>query len=96
VSEARGLELGSVRLTVTAEYEQQGSILAGTARHGLGGIETRLEIESIAPRSAVAALVDQAERMCFVMDAVQRPHSVQRSVHLNGEHLPPPPAQVYG
>lgn len=89
-------------LMVTAEYDMLGSILAGTAEHRVHGIETRLELESPAPAEAVAALVTQAERMCFVLDAVdavRRPHAVTRRVLHNGEPLaltPLPPAPGAG
>jgi organic hydroperoxide reductase OsmC/OhrA len=84
VSEARHIELDSVRMTVTPTFEATGSILAGTARHMLSDVQTTLEIESRAPRADVATLVETAEQMCFVMDALQRPHEVARTVMING------------
>jgi hypothetical protein len=87
VSEARHIPLDSARLTVSAAYRMAGSIVAGTARHGLEHIATSLELESSAPREDVTALVGQAERMCFVLDAIQRPHEVPRAVTLNGLDL---------
>ncbi len=71
-------------MTVTPTFEATGSILAGTARHTLRDMQTRLEIESRAARDDVAKLVETAEQMCFVLDALQRPHTVSRTVTLNG------------
>jgi uncharacterized OsmC-like protein len=64
-----------------------GSILAGTASHRLEGIETELELTADADADKIAAVVDQAERMCFVLDALQRTHAVSRTATLNGEPL---------
>ncbi len=64
-----------------------GSILAGTAEHRLDAIETSLEITADAEPEKIAAIVDQAERMCFVLDALQRSHSVSQTASLNGQPL---------
>jgi hypothetical protein len=74
-------------MTVTAGFDMLGSILADTAEHRLHAIRTSLEISSPEPREAVAALVAAAERMCFVLDAIRRPHDVERHVILNGTPL---------
>jgi organic hydroperoxide reductase OsmC/OhrA len=83
VSEARHIAIDAAEMTVTASFDMQGSILAGTAMHQLHRIKTVLRLESAAPEEEIAALVEQAERMCFVLDAVQRPHEVARTVLLN-------------
>ena len=74
-------------MVVTPSFEMSGSMLAGTAAHRLVGISTSVAIESAEPADTVAALVDQAERMCFVLDALERPHEVTRSFTLNGAPL---------
>ena len=64
-------------------------MLAGTAEHRLEAIDTALAITAgpdVAPAD-VASMVQQAERMCFVLDAIQRPHAVTRTTSLNGLHL---------
>ncbi len=61
-----------------------GSIRAGTAEHRLEGIRADVTVEAEAPDDEVAALIDQAERMCFVLDALQRPHTVDRTITVNG------------
>lgn len=62
-----------------------GSILAGTARHRLDSMATSLEVEADADNQSVAALIDQAERMCFVLDAIESTHEVRRSATANGQ-----------
>ena len=64
-----------------------GSILAGTAEHRLVSIETHLAIESDQEPDVIAAAVDQAERMCFVLDAIRQPHEVAHRTSLNGTPL---------
>ena len=41
----------------------------------------------IADAEAVRDLVAQAEKMCFVLDAIQRPQEVTRRTTLNGSAL---------
>ncbi len=63
-----------------------GSMLVGTAAHRLDGIGTDLSVT--APGAAadeLAAMVEQAERMCFVLDAIERSHTVDRRTTINGE-----------
>lgn len=75
-------------MAVTPSFVMSGSILAGTAEHRLEGIESALEITADADPEKIAAVVDQAERMCFVLDALQRTHPVDRTTSLNGAPLP--------
>lgn len=74
-------------MTVSPQFSQEGSILADTVKSRLLGIDTALEITTSAPRDEVAKLVSTAERMCFMMDAVQEPHEVRTRVTVNGEVL---------
>lgn len=74
-------------MTVTPSFEATGSILADTAQHRLADIEAVLAITSSAPKEEIAAMVATAERMCFVMDALTRPHTVRRTTLLNGQAL---------
>lgn len=87
MSEAHKIELTTVRMTVTPTFETRGSILAGTAEHQLHGIVTDLSITSPASHEEIAALITRAERMCFVMDAIQRPHAIERRVTINGAQV---------
>jgi len=78
----------SAEVTVTPSFVMAGSILAGTAAHRLDRVETELAITAPGvDRQEMAATVDQAERMCFVLDALQRPHTVTRTASLNGVDL---------
>jgi len=74
-------------MTITPSFEMSGSILAGTAEHRLAGIETDLDITADAEPAVLAELVDRAERMCFVLDAINRAHEVNGRVSVNGKAL---------
>ena len=76
-----------VSLVVTPRFEQTGSIGAGDAASRLVDVQTKLELEANADEAAVAAVVDQAERMCFLMDAIRNPRSVNATATLNGAPL---------
>ncbi len=77
------MHLDEVDLTVTPSFEMTGSMLAGTAEHRLVSIDTHLDIRSALDATVVRELVEQAERMCFVLDALQRPHAVSSRTTLN-------------
>lgn len=64
-----------------------GSILGGTAEHRLVSVETAISIEADHDADTVRSVVDQAERMCFVLDSIERPHTVTRTTTLNGAPL---------
>ena len=81
------MPLDAARMTVSAGFEMRGSIVAGTSEHRLADVSTALEIESTAGPDAIAQLVGQAERMCFVMDAIQQRHEIRRQTTLNGETI---------
>lgn len=74
-------------MTVTPSFVMAGSMLAGTAEHRLAGIETSLNITAEDETADIASIVEQAERMCFVLDAIERSHSVSRSTTINGTPL---------
>ena len=88
VSEARKVELRTVKMTVTPRFGGSGSVLADTVQQRLFDVETNLEIDADAPRETLAGLVNTAERMCYMMDVIRQPHEVRTSVLLNGEPLP--------
>lgn len=77
-------------MVVTPSFVMSGSMLAGTAEHRVESIRTALDVTSDADSETIAAIIDQAERMCFVLDAIERQHGVDRTSAHNGEPLPTP------
>ena len=72
---------------VRGDFYQEGSVLRGTVTSGCTGVSLELTIESPGERSRIAKIVRNAERMCFVSQALVNPTPVQLSVTHNGESV---------
>jgi OsmC-like protein len=77
-----------MRMTVRAHYRLDGSVLNDTVQARMLGAETTLELESPDPPAQVARVVRNAERGCFVMQALLHPVPVAAQTRLNGALLP--------
>ena len=76
-----------MRMRVSARYRVTGSVINDTIEGEMLGADTVLEIESPDPADRVARLVRNAERGCFVMQALQNPVPVTGRTLLNGALL---------
>lgn len=76
-----------MRMRVRARYRVTGSVLADSVLGAMLGAETTLEIDSPADPAQVARVVRNAERGCFVMQALLRPVAVTGQTILNGQPL---------
>jgi len=83
------LKVSVTRMTmhVTASFRVTGSVLNDTIEGEMLGAETTLELESPDPPDCVAQVVRNAERGCFVMQALLRPVPVTGRTLLNREPL---------
>ena len=79
--------VNGMRMRVTARYRVDGSVLNDTVQGRMLGAETTLEIDSPDPPERVAKVVRNAERGCFVMQALQNPVPVTDRTVLNGTPL---------
>src|SRR5881409_1145912 len=79
--------VNGMRMRVTARYRVDGSVLNDTVQGRMLGAETTLEIDSPDPPERVAKVVRNAERGCFVMQALQHPVPVTGRTLLNGAVL---------
>jgi len=79
--------VNGMRMRVTARYRVDGSALNDTVQGRMLGAETTLEIDSPDPPDLVARVVRNAERGCFVMQALQNPVPVNGRTLLNGALL---------
>lgn len=79
--------VGHMRMRVRASYRVTGSVLQDTVQAEMVGAETVLELESPDAPERVAKVVRNAERGCFVMQALLRPVPVSGSTLLNGTPL---------
>lgn len=77
----------SMRMRVATRYRVDGSVLNDTIQARMLGAETTLELESPDPAERVARVVRNAERGCFVMQALLQPVPVAASTVLNGRPL---------
>ena len=83
------LKVTVTRMTmhVEASFRVTGSVLDDTIEGEMLGAETTLELESPDPPERVARVVRNAERGCFVMQALLRPVPVTARTILNREPL---------
>jgi organic hydroperoxide reductase OsmC/OhrA len=81
------MTVNGMRMRVTARYRVDGSVLNDTIQGQMLGAETTLEIDSPDPPDLVARVVRNAERGCFVMQALQNPVPVTGRTVLNGALL---------
>ena len=74
---------------VTASFRVSGSVLNDTIDGEMLGAETTLELESPDSPDQIARVVRNAERGCFVMQALLRPVPVTGRMVVNGRPLEP-------
>ena len=79
--------INGMRMRVTARYRVEGSVLNDTIQGRMLGAETTLEIDSPDPPAQVARVVRNAERGCFVMQALLQPVPITGRTVLNGAPL---------
>ena len=84
------LKVTVTRMTmhVKASFRVTGSVLNDTIDAEMVGAETRLELESPDAAERVAKVVRNAERGCYVMQALVRPVAVTGRTLLDGQFLP--------
>ena len=76
-----------MRMRVTARYRVAGSVLNDTVQGEMVGADTVLELDSPDAADRVARVVRNAERGCFVMQALLRPVPIASATLLNGSRL---------
>jgi OsmC-like protein len=81
------VDVTKMTMHVTTRFRVRGSVLQDTIDAEMLGAETTLELESPAPPERVAKVIRNAERGCFVMQALLRPVPVTGRTRLNGKEL---------
>ncbi len=81
------VELRNPKVTVKSRFRTDGSVLKGTVQAKPVGFQIKFEVESDLPADRVAMCIRNAERGCFVMQAIVQPTPVEREVLLNGKTL---------
>lgn len=77
----------AMRMRVTARYRVDGSVLNDTVQARMIGAEATLEIDSPDAHDRVARVIRNAERGCFVMQALVNPVPITTTTVLNGARL---------
>jgi hypothetical protein len=77
----------AMRMRVRARYRVTGSVLDDSVMGAMLGAETTLEIDSPSDPAQVARVVRNAERGCFVMQALLNPVPITTATVLNGQPL---------
>ncbi|MBI2205006.1 MAG: OsmC family protein [Candidatus Rokubacteria bacterium] len=81
------VRIDALRMKVTARYRVEGSVLQDTIEGRMLGAETVLEVESAADPAMIARVIRNAERGCFVRQALTKPVPVVARTLLNGAEL---------
>jgi organic hydroperoxide reductase OsmC/OhrA len=74
-------------MRVSARFRVTGAVLNDTVEGEMLGADTTLELESPDPPERVAKVIRNAERGCFVRQALVKPVSVNGKTLLNGRPL---------
>jgi uncharacterized OsmC-like protein len=78
-----GIEVTSVEVTVETDSELCGMLRCDTAiPPGFTAIRYRVDIETPAPASDIERIVDRADRLSPVLDALTRVNQVQRTLSI--------------
>jgi uncharacterized OsmC-like protein len=77
VATTRGIQLRSVRATITADIDLQGILgIDPDVRNGFRGIDVAYEIDADASRDEIQAVVAQSQKRSAVFDIVTNPTNV--------------------
>jgi uncharacterized OsmC-like protein len=78
VATNRGVQLRSVKATVSAGMDLQGILgIDGDVRNGFDGITVTYDIDADAPRADLEAIVAQSQKRSAVFDIIANPTTVQ-------------------
>lgn len=80
----------AMRMRVRTRFRVTGSVLDDSVMGAMLGAETTLEIDSPADPAEIVRVVRNAERGCFVMQALLNPVPVTGQTVLNGQPLATP------
>lgn len=81
------ISVDKARVHVAMRNKSEGSVLKGTVKASCLGIETRVELVSNESAERIAALIKNAEKGCFTMQALLEPVTFTTTVSLNGAPL---------
>ena len=87
VATKKKLVLQAERVRVIAHFQEQGSVLQGTAEGWCNGFEIELALESAEPTEAIAELIRLSHQMCFTEVTLTGKVTLTRRHLLNGQPI---------
>ena len=81
--------IDKARVSITARFKNEGSVLRETVQAQGLGVETRCEITSREPVERIAKVVRNAEAGCYVIQTIRHPTEVKSEYTLNGATFAP-------
>jgi len=79
----RGIPVRSIRVTVESDSDVDGMLrTTSTAPPGFTAIRCHVELDTDAPVADIEAMVDEADRLSPILDAVGRANQVHRSLSI--------------
>ena len=81
--------IDKAKVSVTARFKSEGSVLRETVQAEGLGFEPRCELTSKEPADKVAKVVRNTEAGCYVMQTILKPTPVERTFTLNGAPFDP-------
>jgi uncharacterized OsmC-like protein len=79
--------LDAVRMTVTARFHVEGSVLKGTILGSPLEFDLQIDVDSDEPPEKVARVLRTAERTCYVMQSLLATVHVNSAWTLNGDEV---------
>jgi uncharacterized OsmC-like protein len=87
VAALRDLTLEKLEFHIRGYLDRRGGRVAGVPNLGVTEIRYEIHIESPEPPERIRALVEEAERHCYVLNTLRRAATIQARVVLNGTPL---------
>jgi organic hydroperoxide reductase OsmC/OhrA len=82
------MNIKNIRLEQKVRFNIKGSVLAGTVKSTMIGLETLVHVESDEAPERIQKLIQVGEQTCYTMQALLNPIQVTTRVSLNGNELP--------
>jgi hypothetical protein len=87
VAAKKRLSLQNERVRVVAQFEEEGSVLAGTQQGTVQGFAIELSLEGDQDVDEIIQLIRMAHRMCFTESVLTQAIEVKTSHLFNGQSI---------
>jgi uncharacterized OsmC-like protein len=87
VATKKKMKISNERVTVTAHFHEQGSVLKGDAEGFCDSFEIEISLESSESKEQIASLIRLSRKMCFTEKALTGTIPVSVSQKLNQQPL---------